>query len=323
MEALRSIEDDDSFKIKSPEATEAKDMAKKLLEWCLVPDNNVTFTTFVVELAEDLRQAMRPCRKTSCNREKLWRNFFLLRSSDDFRKKWIKFLECAKVVATPHLYQHVTDVIFRRYITEHVTESASASATKLDPAPALTQREGNALRYAAGYVCRHIRNKIERSNHKFKEEIVLCLMALTKDSPEDGTEHTYSEEWILLIDRGGLWHIKETTFSLFIAIEEEVRECLKMLLGHPDTNPSAGKREEIITKVIAGDDVQFYWLITTADFEIEEAAVHAALLEEIVRLYVTMRGFSYSSFWVEKYKQSTKKAHSGQKAYAETCMIAA
>ena len=38
--------------------------------------------------------------------------------------------------------------------------------------------------------------------------------------------------------------------------------------------------------VIAGDDVQFCWLITTADFEIEEAAVHAALLEEIVRLYM-------------------------------------
>ena len=120
---------------------------------------------------------------------------FLLRSSDDFRKKWIKFQECAKVVTTPHLYQHVTDVIFRRYITEHVTESASASATKLDPASALMQREGSTLHYAAGYVCKHICNKIEWSN-QFKEEIVLYLIALTKDSPEDRTEHAYSEEWI-------------------------------------------------------------------------------------------------------------------------------
>jgi len=30
-------------------------------------------------------------------------------------------------------------------------------------------------------------------------------------------------EWTSLIDRGGLWHVKETTFTIFIAIEEEVR----------------------------------------------------------------------------------------------------
>jgi len=55
------------------------------------------------------------------------------------------------------------------------------------------------------------------------------------------------------------------------------------------------------------------WLITTADFEIGETDVHAVLLEEIVRLYVTMCGFSYSSFWVEKYKQSTTKKHAAVK----------
>jgi len=41
----------------------------------------------------------------------------------------------------------------------------------------------------------------------------------------------------------GLWHVKETTFTLFIAIEEEVRECLKMMIGDPVTNPAAVKRE--------------------------------------------------------------------------------
>jgi len=108
---------------------------------------------------------------------------FLLRSSDGFRKEWIKFLECAKVTATLHLYQHVTDVIFRRYIAKHITESTSASDTKLDPAPAITQREGSALCYAAGYVCRHLCKKIECSSHELKEEMVLCLMALAKDRP--------------------------------------------------------------------------------------------------------------------------------------------
>ena len=68
--------------------------------------------------------------------------------------------------------------------------------------------------------------------------MVLCLMALTKDTLEEHSECGSSEEWTLALDRGGLWYVKETTFILFIAIEE-VRECLKMLLG---SNPAAGKK---------------------------------------------------------------------------------
>ena len=80
------------------------------------------------------------------------------------------------------------------------------------------------------------------------------------------------------------------------------------MLGCPFSNAAAGKREEMVQKVVTSDDVQFYWLITTADFDIDESEVHTALLKEIVQLYVTIRGFAYSSFWVEKYKQSTKKS---------------
>jgi len=78
------------------------------------------------------------------------------------------------------------------------------------------------------------------------------------------------------------------------------------------SNPPDGKREEIIGKIVASDDVDFYWLIVTADFEIAEKEVHDALLKEIVQLCVMIRGFSYASFWVEKYKQLTKKVRSTQ-----------
>ncbi|XP_065917383.1 uncharacterized protein [Dysidea avara] len=286
VEALRSVLNDDSFKIMSSEAIEARKAAQILLDWCLDAANNSCFTTFVLKLSEDLKQAISSCKKKSCNREKLWRNFFLLRSSEKFREDWVNFLDSANVAATPILYQHLTDILFRGYIGDHVT--GCTAETKVDPAPAVTKREGNALRYAAGYVCRHLRKKIERSKHELKEEMVLCLMALTKDTPEEHSECGSSEEWTLALDR-----------------EEEVRECLKMLLG---SNPAAGKKEEIVEKVISSDDVEFYWLISTADFEIGEKEVHSALLKEIVQLYVTIRGFSYASFWMEKFKQSAKKS---------------
>ena len=37
--------------------------------------------------------------------------------------------------------------------------------------------------------------------------MVLCLMELVKD--QDAEQAGTDEEWINLIDRGGLWHVKE------------------------------------------------------------------------------------------------------------------
>ena len=35
------------------------------------------------------------------------------------------------------------------------------------------------------YICRHLRKKLERGNHEFKEEMILCLMDLVKDPQDD------------------------------------------------------------------------------------------------------------------------------------------
>ena len=65
----------------------------------------------------------------------------------------------------------------------------------------------------------------------------------------------------------------------------------------------------MISNVIKSDDVQFYWLIATADFEEEDNnEVTDVLLKKFVELYVTMRGFSHVRAWMEKYKQSTTKS---------------
>ena len=45
----------------------------------------------------------------------------------------------------------------------------------------LRESEKGVLRYVAGYICRHLRQKLERESHQFKEEMVLCLMELIKD----------------------------------------------------------------------------------------------------------------------------------------------
>jgi len=70
------------------------------------------------------------------------------------------------------------------------------------PTMHITLTERNVLRYIAGYICRQLRKKIKRTNHKLKEELILCLVDMTKD--RDMEDHGTDEEWTDLIDRGGL-----------------------------------------------------------------------------------------------------------------------
>ena len=142
---------------------------------------------------------------------------------------WKDFLLTVKVKPTPTLYQHLTTIMFREKISKKMKNESGASAA-FQP---LTEDEANALRYTAGYIYRDLWKQLERGNHAMKEELVLCLMELTKNKDSDKCDS--AEEWTVKVDRGGLWYVKNTTYLLFVAIEEEVRKCLKQLFtvsGH-------------------------------------------------------------------------------------------
>ena len=160
--------------------------------------------------------------------------------------------------------------------------------------------KGGALRYAAAYVCGHLRRKIEHGNHKFKEELVLCLMALVKS--RNNEEFASDEEWTRMLDRGGLWYVYQGNklFTVPCYRRKNYRHCLKTL-----SNQHGKCKQEIIRYITSNDDVLFHWIITTADFEIDDEEVHEVLLKMIVELYITMR---YASGWMEKFKKVTKQS---------------
>jgi len=60
--------------------------------------------------------------------------------------------------------------------------------------------------------------------------MILCLASLVKDgnSEEYGTD----EEWLELMDRGGLYHVKETTFSCFVPLKIRLGQFWKHLPSH-------------------------------------------------------------------------------------------
>ena len=101
--------------------------------------------------------------------------------------KWTNFLRAANEPATPVLFQHLTDVIFRGCLNEHFKilylDEQESSAE-------LTDAEKGVLQYVAGYVCRQLRKKFERESHEYKEELVLCLMELIKGQDSEEIEPT-------------------------------------------------------------------------------------------------------------------------------------
>ena len=189
----------------------------------------------------------------------------------------ISFLEGSGVIVKPVLFQHLSDLIFCKYVSDHfqvVCLNQQADSEDLE----LQDSERGVLRYVAGYICRHlhVRKKLERESHGFKEEKVLCLMELVGKIEID-------EQWTNLIDGGGLWHVKETTYQFFHAVEHVIRDTLMTI-----KNPSLPLKQGMIKRVMEDDGVQFYWLIVTADFEIDDDEIHEVLLHEIAELYVTV-----------------------------------
>ena len=69
------------------------------------------------------------------------------------------------------------------------------------------------------------------------------------------------------------------------------------------------KKEDVIEDVIHNDDVLFSWTAVTSDLDDEDLAKE--LLQHIVELWVTIRGFSAAGAWMEYYKQHIEKQLKG------------
>ena len=151
--------------------------------------------------------------------------------------------------------------------------------------------------YSAGSIIRpRISNKENSQIDEYsKKEIVTCLQEMTDGADE--SEHD-STEWIKAVDRGGLIHINDVTFSVFMEIEMVVRRQLESKRAQDqDLNGLVG--------VIVNDEkVLFSWAIASVSWDEEVSGV---ILKLIADQWITMRGFSFAKSLMERYKQRNKK----------------
>ena len=162
-------------------------------------------------------------------------------------------------------------------------------------------------------------------SHRFKKQqgkkaaiFVECLANMSVEGPESSLLD-YTKEWMARINRGGLFDISDEGYSLFVAIELALRDKLTQHLHH---SAVSGQRDlqaskgSIIDTVSADPEVEFRWTFVSLD--IEDEVVGTQLLKYIVELWLTIRGYTISSSWMEKYKQVKKTSTKWSKGLRKT-----
>jgi len=260
---------------------------------------------FADELVHLLQSCFRPRASCTKERAKMWAALHQLRISPIYKALWSGFLKSLTCEADPIFYQYVGDQLFKILLKKqcvlHERETPHADV-------GLSYEEKNVIRYTAGYIPRALRKKIDRSSHPLKKELSLCLLDLTEEC-EVGDE---SCEWINAIDRGGLIHVSENMYWFTASMELEVK---KHLSTSPSGNTSSNLKSTLQDAVGISDDVLFYWSMVSANWGEEESK---ALFAMIVELWITIRGFGFTSTWMERYKLCNKKSVQKSKGLRKT-----
>ena len=183
----------------------------------------------------------------------------------------------------PVTYQHVTLKYFEALLQEKVTDLTGYTTKEREADIVLTYEEENAVHYMSGYVVR----KLQR----LKYSIEFLILKGDDVVAEESTE------WISLIDRGGLVHVTNECFQLFLSMETVMRRHLEC----HETRTGIFKNMESI--LLYDNGVLFDWLMITGNEE-----EHKDILIQLVKQWVVIRGHSFGKSILEEYKQAAKKS---------------
>lgn len=209
---------EEDFKVPSQSARQAVRTATLLVEWVAENDGNMrTFNEFFKSIVEKFEKCFISKRSMKTQEEVMWREYHKLRVSDTFREDWERFLR--KTIgqpASPTFFQFVSHRIFKELVKgKH--EIAQSDQEQASP---ITKEEENALRYVAGYVCRKVQDKIKSSSLASLPDREVMVLFISDLSGDEWDETQGTEEWTNAIDRGGLWHINDNTYTIFYLMEE-------------------------------------------------------------------------------------------------------
>ena len=130
--AIQAVLDDPGFNIPSPLAVNAVQTAKQLLEWSQSLENRASFDEFALQLVSELEALFSLSGGHKRQREKMWGQYHLTRSSKAFTERWFRILQPLHGhTPCPVFYQYVTDNVFKQLIKHHCSASQQPCDTHM------------------------------------------------------------------------------------------------------------------------------------------------------------------------------------------------
>lgn len=263
LSGVEAVIGDKSFMVDSTISSEVLKVGTKVHQW-LKETNNFNqadqFAKSIVRQLQSCIPASDRFKSVQSRRERMWGNYHRVRCSLAYTSAWKSFLgHNLETEGHPIFWQRVGDSILKALIEKSFPVIRQEAAVK--SAPTISHQEMNALRYAAGYVPRALRKKLIKSANPLKRQLLLCLLDVLDDGDEG---HTDSEEWLDLVDRGGLTRVNETAFQVFLAMELELR-------NHLQSQHIPNFKTEVRKEILENEDVAFYWSILSCDWEVDES----------------------------------------------------
>ena len=269
------------------------------------------------ELLESLRQVFAGMVKSvkryklfSTKNEKLWILFHKFSITEGIQT-------CEKYDKKMNLNAHEIfwQMLMEREFLNHIAQSLSPSNADNEVCceRKVTDVEENAIRYAAGAVIRKLEKKYTQLKAQSAQQCVMALKEMGgKLSTRTHIAKHPSQEYITLADCGGLYHIEDRVYSLFLVIEIIVYKELSVLFNNKGAHIEKVKKDNL-SWVCDDEEVQLTWQFISST-TIEEKDVRQKLLIEIVHLWITTRGYSMASAAKESLKEHKKECVKGKKA---------
>ena len=295
--ACESIEKDESFSIEAEGAKTCLKLARQMRTYAEL--NGPEMSEFAEWLIEQFKTILHEATAVaSLDQCILWSRFHQLRCSDQFNQKWKSFLLSSKLEHSNIFCQSVTSRIFDHILKDSFPIYSElpfdSDNNNVQQQAQLTYEEENAIRYVGGYIIRNLKKKKRKDDN-----IGIALNDLVDNECSEEPEE--SEEWIGSIDRGGLIYINNNTFQLLCSIEY----CLRgeMNIGNVH-NLDDNFKQRMKSAIDSDEDVQFNWTLVSVEMDDEVAD---KILDLIVDMWITIRGFSFASSVMEMYKIEKKQ----------------
>lgn len=243
----------------------------------------------------------------------VWRKFHEFKMSPITLGNWKSFLRSLGISTEGShvniVHQHFMLTVITLIIKDRHTMDLPASSC--DTQEPLTKEEEQVLRYVAGYIPFALMEKFRKQVNNIA--LTFCDILATWRSCSTNSEKTfleYTNHWIKVQNRGGLFLVNDDVYIFFRTLENEARP----FLSKNNLEKCVGKniKSELKEKIMSQHRVHNYWCNLTQGKI--SGSVSKRLLDIVVNLYIKIRIKAFLKVYLDLKKASGHVSKKSEKA---------